>query len=97
MVKLGKLKQIREMMKTKKSLSQEVVVGEAEGGRIKITINGTQAITDLNISDELLSPDNKTRIENGVKAAHKDALRQLQKIMMAKVKSGDLQLPDLGA
>lgn len=97
MVKLNKLKQIREMMKAKKSLSAQVVEGQSLGGQIKIRVDGTQAITSLNIDPGLLSPGNQEKIESGIKAAHKDALKQLQKIMVAKVKSGDLQLPDLGA
>ncbi len=95
MVKIGRLKQIREMMKTKKSLSQEVVEGQALNGLVKVTVDGTQAMSKVDIDSSLLSADNKSKIEEAIKDAHKDALKQLQKIMVEKVKSGDLQLPDL--
>ena len=95
MVKIGRLKQIREMMKTKKSLSQEVVEGQALNGLVKVTVDGTQAMSKVDIDSSLLSADNKSKIEEAIKDAQKDALKQLEQRMVEKGKSVELHLRDL--
>jgi len=98
MVNIGKLKQVMDMRKAakkmQKSLGDELVVGEAAGGSIKVSMDGNQKITNVEIADELMSPESKDKVQGGIADAHKDAQKKLQQIMAAKVRAGELELPD---
>jgi len=63
MVNIGKLKQILEMRKAakkmQKSLGQELVVGEALKGQVKISMDGNQKIVEVHIDPVLLNSDNQ--------------------------------------
>lgn len=97
----NKLKQIKDLKdkakKLKSKLSEVEVTGKGLGGQISITMNGAQEILNVSIEDAVLKPENKSKVEDGVKAAFKDAHKQVQKKLMSQVGSlDDLQLPDLG-
>ncbi len=95
----NKLKQFQDLRKKakdlKNSMAQEAIVGEALDGEIKITMDGNQEIKNVEISEALLSPDNKGQLEQGVKDAFSSAVKELQSLMMKKMQSGDIQLPNL--
>jgi DNA-binding YbaB/EbfC family protein len=99
MVGIGKLKQVLEMRKAAKNmqsaLSDVVVVGEAAKGLVKVHMDGNQKITQVEIDPSLLNLDKQTTVQEGIVDAHRKAQRQLQEIMAAKVRSGELKLPDL--
>lgn len=72
-------KEAREMQKKMKQLR---VVGESDDERVKITVNGTQEVEDIEIADDLMNIDSKKDLIKGVKAALKDSQKKLQKEMM---------------
>lgn len=94
--KLKQYKNLRdESKKAQKILETEVVHADAAGGKIAVVMDGNQKITAINIDAELLHPENKQKIESGIKDAFSGATKKVQVMMMRKIKSGDLKMPDL--
>lgn len=95
----NKLKQIQELRKKAKelqnSLSEEVVTSSAEKDKIKISMDGNQQVQEINIDGELLSLENKERLEKGLKEAYNKGIKEVQMLMARKVQSGDINLPDI--
>lgn len=81
--KVGELyrlqKEARAMQKKMKAISIE---GESGDGNVVVAIDGTQEITDIDIAEEILSPDKKEKLINDIKDACKSAQKKLQKEMM---------------
>jgi DNA-binding YbaB/EbfC family protein len=94
----SKLKQIQEMRKSarelKNVLSQEHAFGTALGGKIQIQMTANQEIKKVIIDPSLLSPDQKEKLEEGIKEAFKNALKETQHIMTRKMRSGELKMPE---
>lgn len=82
----NKLKQIKDLRSQAKemqnALSEVVVVGQAKGGKVMITIDGNQKVQGVKIDEELA----RDQIEDGVKDAFNDASKKLQKEMATKMK-----------
>ncbi len=81
------------------ALADESVTVNAAGDKIVMTLNGNLEMTGLAIDDELLSSDNKEKLQNGIKDAHKDALKKMQRVMATKMKEmgGLPQIPGINA
>lgn len=99
MVSIGKLRQVMDMRKQAKqvqsSLSDVLVTGEAQGGQIKVSMDGNQKITKVDISPDLLAPEYQEKVQGGIIDAFQDAQKQVQKVMAQKLKSGELKMPDM--
>ena len=95
----NKLKQIKDLREQanqlKKMLAQETVKGEAHGGKIIVIMDGNQEITAVDIASELFTPDKKKDVENGVREAVQNAIREVQKLMAKKMQQGEINLPNL--
>lgn len=96
---LSKLKQYKDMRSQAKSvqsvLEKESVTSDAAGGKIRLVMNGNQKVTSLEIDNSLLSPDNKTKIQQGLIDALDEATKKLQRLMAKKIQSGEMTMPDL--
>ncbi len=94
-----KLKQYKDLRDTAKKaqnvLSKETVHADAAGGKIGVVMDGNQKIVAIDIDSSLLSPENKTTIEHGVKDAIESAMKKLQRVMVQKMRSGELKMPDM--
>lgn len=95
----NKLKQIKDLRDQAKELQnmlgKESVVGEAAHGKVKVTMNGNQEVTLVEISDEILG--NKSDLESAVKEATNDAVKKVQKVMAKKMQAmGGLDKLGLG-
>lgn len=94
---IDKLKNVAALRKQanqmKKSLAEEVVTGEAYHGKIKVTMDGNQDISAIEIDDSILKPENKGMVEQEMKRAFKDAMKKMQNIMVKKVQRGEINLP----
>lgn len=94
--KLNQYKDLRKQAKDVQSALSDVTVhADAVGGKVGIVMDGNQKIMSLDIDESLLAPENKEKIEKGVKEAFESASKKLQREMMMKMKSGDLEMPDL--
>ncbi len=79
-------------------LSAETVTVKTAGDNVIMTLNGTLEMVGLAIGLELLTPDKKSKLEEAIKEAHRDALKQMQRIMAMKMKEmgGLPNIPGLG-
>lgn len=94
--KLKQYKDLRDSSKQAQSvLSQETIHADAAGGKVAVVMDGNQKIISIDIDESLLSPENKKKIEAGVKEAIESAISKLQRIMLKKIQSGELKMPDL--
>lgn len=94
--KLKQYKDLRDTAKKAQNVLETVTVhGDAAGGKIGVVMDGNQKIMSIDIDDSLLSPENKSTIEKGIKEAIEKAMKKLQREMMTKMKSGELEMPDM--
>ena len=85
--KLKQFKDIRDQAKNLQDmLSKESVNVTSGGGKISLTLDGNLTMTALIIDNELLSPDKKEKLQSGIKEAHSEALKKMQRIMAMKMK-----------
>lgn len=95
--KIKAIKDIRhQAKKLQNGLSEISAEGSAQWGKIKVTIDGNQQILSVEIADEFMS--DKSKLQDGLKEAFNDAIKNIQKKMAAKMKElGGLgALKDLG-
>ncbi len=52
--------------------------GEAAAGMVRVTVNGKQEITNLEIDDEMMKPEEKANLIALIKGAHNVALKRVQ-------------------
>ncbi|PIW36886.1 MAG: hypothetical protein COW24_02920 [Candidatus Kerfeldbacteria bacterium CG15_BIG_FIL_POST_REV_8_21_14_020_45_12] len=96
--KLKQYKDLRDTAKTAQGvLEKETVHADAVGGLIGVVMDGNQKILSIDIDASLFSPENKTKVEAGVKEAIENAMKKLQRVMLQKIKSGELQMPDMSS
>lgn len=85
--KLKQFKDIRDQAKQLQDmLGKETVNVTAAGNKVSLTMDGNLALVALVIDDELLAPDKKEKLQVGIKEAHADALKKMQRIMAMKMK-----------
>lgn len=87
---LGKLKQFKDLKDKAKALQDQLSQISSEGtaawGKVKITINGTQQVTNVSIDPEVMS--DKTKLEEFLKEAFNDAAKKLQQILATQMREG---------
>ena len=99
MTMFSKLKQFKDLKDQAKqiqnTLAQESAEGSAEWGKVKIEMNGNQEILNVEIDPELLTSNNKDKLESAIKEATNDALKKVQKIMAEKMQQSGFNLPGM--
>lgn len=94
--KLKQYKDLRGQAKQAQSILEQVTVhADAAGGKIAIVMDGNQKILSLDIDVSLFAPEHKETVEKGIKDAIENAMKKLQREMMMKMKSGELEMPDM--
>lgn len=94
--KLKQYKDLRHQAKqVQNQLSQETVHAQALSGQLAIVMDGNQKVLSVNVDESLLNADKKKRLEDGIKDLFDNAHSDLQKVMMKKMKQGDLKMPDM--
>lgn len=83
--------------KIQKELKRTEISAEAADGKIEVVFNGEQKIQKVRIDPNLLAAENQQEIENGLKSAIEEAVKQSQKIAQEQMKeiAGDLNLPGM--
>lgn len=85
--KLKQFKDLRDQAKHLQSeLEKEVTTVNAVGNQIVLSMNGNLQITGLAIDDALLTPSQKEKLISGLKEAHEDALKKMQRTLALKMK-----------
>jgi DNA-binding YbaB/EbfC family protein len=84
-------KQMKKMLKT--------IQIEAEEDGILVVVNASQEVVSIEISPEILAPENKTRIEKAIMSALQRAMKKSQEVAAEKMKPmmGDMGFPGAGA
>lgn len=89
-------KQAREMKKTVEAVKVEK---DAQGGKIKLVMNGSFHVESISIDDSLLKPENRASIENSLKQLITDTAEEVAKISaqqaMAMMKDMNFKLPGM--
>jgi len=80
-----------------KELRRYEIKSEGAGGKIVVTFNGEQKLENLEIDDELLSPDKKNYLVRELKDAFAAGMKEAQKVAASKMKAitGDLGIPGM--
>jgi DNA-binding YbaB/EbfC family protein len=80
-----------------KELRKTEIAAEAADGKIEVIFNGEQKIQSIKIDESMLAPENQKDLENGLKSAIEEAIKQSQKIAQDQMKeiAGDLNLPGM--
>lgn len=86
----SKLKQFKDLRdkakKIQSALATESVEGTAAWGKVKVVVDGNQAVTAVVIDAELLRPEKKSDLESAIKDAANDAVKKAQRKMVEKMK-----------
>ncbi len=61
------------------------VVGVAGGGMVKMTMNGTMDLLNVEIAPEVIDPSDPDMLKDLLKAAHNDAVYRIREAMQADV------------
>lgn len=85
------LKQITQLKQQaaqfQKMLSSKIVEISSPKNEIKLKINGKMEIIDIEISENILKPENKNYIEKLIKKTFQDAQKEVEKIISNEIKS----------
>lgn len=85
--KLKQFKQMRDQAKNlQQTLSTEHVETTAAWNKIRVAMDGNLSVESVTIDPELMTADNKQKVEDGVKEAFNDAVKKVQRIMASKLK-----------
>ncbi len=93
------IKQAQELQQKMADAQQKVEILEAEGvaggGIVKVTINGKNNVTSINIDDSVIDKNEKEILEDLIMAAFNDAKEKIQKKIADEMSSvtGGLKLP----
>lgn len=66
----------QQMQKAQEELEKKEVVGTAGGGVVKVTMNGQKQLKAVEISPEVVDPDDVEMLQDLVMAAMQDAMKQ---------------------
>ena len=79
----NQMKDLYKLQKAPREMQKKMhgvkVVGVSDDEKVKVSMDGTQEIEEIEINDELLSIDNKRWLIKGMKEALKDAQKRLQR------------------
>ena len=96
MQQLQKLQE--EMLKAQEELGQETVEVSVGGGVVKVVMTGHQKLQAIEISPDVLDPDDVEMLQDLIIAAVNEAVEQSQELAAERMNrfTGNLGLPGLG-
>ena len=85
------------MLKTKEEVEQRTVQASSGGGMVEVTISGKMKLLEIKIKPEAIDPEDPEMLEDLVKAAVNQGLRNAQTMVqeeMSKI-TGGFNIPGL--
>jgi DNA-binding YbaB/EbfC family protein len=80
----GMMKQVQKMQEkmaqVQAELEQKTIMAESGGGMVKVTINGKQQVTRIQIEKEVINPEDAEMLEDLILAAVNKSLDESQKM-----------------
>ncbi|MCG2712953.1 MAG: YbaB/EbfC family nucleoid-associated protein [Candidatus Omnitrophica bacterium] len=98
---LNKMKNMFEAQKKMKEIQRGLenisVDFEGAGGKIKLSMSGTQKVLSMEIDESILSADNKQMLQREIVSSINSAASKVQKAAAEQLKfaMGDLKIPGL--
>jgi len=83
--KLKQFKDIRDQAKTLQSALAEETVTVKEGG-VSLVMDGNLSVKSLDISEDMLTPAKKEKLQKDIIKAYDEAMKKMQRIMAMKMK-----------
>jgi len=68
----------KKMMKAQEELHEMTFEASAGGGMVKVTANGKKEITDVEISEEVVDPDDIDMLQDLILTAANDVIQQIE-------------------
>ncbi|SDK23905.1 YbaB/EbfC family nucleoid-associated protein [Sediminibacillus albus] len=68
----------KDMMKAQEELQDMSFEGTAGGGMVKVTANGKKEITDVQIDEEVVDPEDVEMLQDLILAATNDVIKQVE-------------------
>ena len=89
------IKMQREMKRIQKELQSIEIESVSGGGKVKVALNGEMKINKIDINEEVLSPENKTDLEDALQETINEGMKKAQAEAAQKTKGlmGNLDLP----
>lgn len=81
----------RQMEETTKELEEKEYTATAGGGAVSVTVSGKKEVTAVNLSKEVVDPEDVEMLEDLIMAATNEAFRQMEEAgssAMAKLSGG---------
>ena len=101
MVDFSKAKELYELQKKARAIQKELKNTEIEAssndGWVTVVFNGEQHLTDIDINEEALKPENKRTLEQDLKNTVSQAVSRSQAHAAEKMRAiaGNLNIPGL--
>ncbi|WP_046176595.1 YbaB/EbfC family nucleoid-associated protein [Domibacillus indicus] len=67
----------KQMQQAQEELAEKQFEGTAGGGMVKVTLSGQKQVTDVQIQEEVVDPDDIEMLQDLVLAAVNDALKKV--------------------
>ncbi|MRH45155.1 YbaB/EbfC family nucleoid-associated protein [Aquibacillus halophilus] len=67
----------KDMAKAQEELQEMTFEATAGGGMVKVTANGNKTITDIEINEEVVDPDDVEMLQDLILAATNDVIKQV--------------------
>lgn len=86
-----------EMAKIQSELEEKSYEATSGGGVVKVVVNGKNEILDIQISPEVLDPDDVEMLQDLILAASNEALKKAQEIMATEMNklTGNMKIPGM--
>ena len=100
--KFGQMKELYQMQKKAKKMQKELKAMEIEASSgddaIKVVVSGEMKIISIAIDEDMLKPENKTRLENALKETISQAMSKAQQESATRMQPllKDMNLPGFG-
>ncbi|MCL2361663.1 MAG: YbaB/EbfC family nucleoid-associated protein [Defluviitaleaceae bacterium] len=87
----------KQMADMQENLADKTLEVSSGGGAVKVTVNGEKKILDLQISPDVIDPDDVEMLQDLVLSAVNEALRQMEESVSSEMSklTGGLNLPGM--